>query len=152
MYTIQRTTSTHPDFIKLIRALDQYLAALVGNEFEFYSIYNSVENIQHVLVAYENGEAVGCGAIKAFAPNTMEVKRMYVKPSYRRTGVATQILQTLENWAKELGNEKCVLETGREFLDANTFYKKNGYQVIPNYGQYIGVKTSICFEKVLERH
>jgi len=49
----------------------------------------------------------------------------------------------------ELGYSKCVLETGRHMPDAVHLYQKNGYAVIPNYGQYAAVENSICFEKSL---
>jgi putative acetyltransferase len=56
----------------------------------------------------------------------------------------------LEAWAAELSYEKCVLETGKKQVEAIGLYQKNGYQKIPNYGQYIGVENSLCFEKKLE--
>jgi hypothetical protein len=55
----------------------------------------------------------------------------------------------LEAWAKELQYKKIVLETGKRQVDAVQLYLKNGYQIIPNYGQYVGVENSVCFEKVL---
>jgi GNAT superfamily N-acetyltransferase len=56
-------------------------------------------------------------------------------------------LVALENWARELGYRKCVLETGIRQIEAVKFYKKRTYKVIPNYGQYSGMKNSICLEK-----
>jgi len=48
-----------------------------------------------------------------------------------------------------LGYRKCVMETGKRQPDAVQLYTKNGYEVIPNYGPYIGVENSVCFEKAL---
>ena len=79
----------------------------------------------------------------------MEVKRMYTLPEFRGQGYAAKILLELENWAKELGYKSCVLETGKRQPEAIQLYKKNGYRIIPNYGQYKGIKNSICFEKIL---
>jgi GNAT superfamily N-acetyltransferase len=106
--------------------------------------------IKHVVVAYEDGKPIGCGAIKEYAANTMEVKRMYVAPEGREKGIATMILTELENWARELSFIKCILETGKKQPEAIGLYRKNGYIVIPNYGQYAGVENSVCFEKVLK--
>ena len=61
-----------------------------------------------------------------------------------------EILNELETWAKELGYEKTVLETVKRQTEAVALYNKSGYKVIPNYGQYIGVDNSICFEKILD--
>ena len=67
----------------------------------------------------------------------------------RGEGIATIILKELEVWAAELHYEKCRLETGKKQPEAIELYKKNGYKVIPNYGQYEGVENSVCFEKSL---
>ena len=93
---------------------------------------------------------VGCGAIKEFATDMMEVKRMFVKQEYRGKGIAGKILAELETWAFEMGYSKCVLETGKRQVEAVALYMKSGYRIIPNYGQYIGMDNSLCFEKVLE--
>ena len=59
------------------------------------------------------------------------------------------MLQELEIWAKELSFDECILETGFKQPEAIAFYKKSGYQVIPNYGQYVGVENSVCMIKVI---
>lgn len=149
MIKLIRTTSEHPDFISLVRLLDADLASRDGDEHSFYAQYNTIAALKYVVVAYESAKAIGCGAIKEQTPGTMEVKRMYVLPENRKGGVATFVLTELEQWANELGYEKCVLETGKRQPEAIALYKKNGYEVIPNYGQYIGIDNSVCFEKAL---
>jgi GNAT superfamily N-acetyltransferase len=149
MTTLIRTNSDHPDFISLVRLLDADLAKRDGEEHTYYAQFNTIAKLQHVVVAYENDKSVGCGAIKEQAPDSMEVKRMYVVPGSRKNGIATQVLSELERWAQELGYPKCVLETGKRQPEAIGLYKKNGYKIIPNYGQYIGIDNSVCFEKKL---
>jgi putative acetyltransferase len=77
------------------------------------------------------------------------LKRMYVLMNRRGQGIATIILKELEQWAFELNYAKCLLETGKKQPEAIALYKKSGYCIIPNYGQYINVENSICFEKIL---
>lgn len=149
MPSLERTNSTHPDFIALIRDLDAYLSITDGDDHAFYDQFNKVDKINHVVIAYENEIPIGCGAIKEFSADSMEVKRMYTSPNGRKKGIATAILKELENWAKELGYTKCVLETGKRQNDAIALYQKVGYQIIPNYGQYIGIENSVCFAKNL---
>lgn len=149
MIKLIRTTSEHPDFISLVRLLDADLAKRDGDEHSFYAQYNTIATLKHVVVAYDNSKAVGCGAVKEQAPGVMEVKRMYVLPENRKGGVATLILTELELWAHELGYKTCVLETGKRQPEAIALYEKNGYRITPNYGQYIGVDNSVCFEKTL---
>jgi hypothetical protein len=57
----------------------------------------------------------------------------------------------LENWAGELSYAKCILETGKRQPEAIGLYKKNGYKLIPNYGQYAEAENSLCFEKELKK-
>lgn len=149
MITIKRTNSDDADFRNLVRQLDKELAIRDGDEHGFYAQYNKIDAIKYVVVAYENETAVGCGAIKAFDENSMEVKRMFVPESQRSKGIATIVLKELETWTNELGFPKCVLETGLKQPEAIRLYEKNGYAQIPNYGQYIGMDNSVCFEKSL---
>lgn len=144
-----RTHSDHPDFILLVKQLDQYLAEIDGDEHAFYAQYNKIDKIQHVIIACDNNQPVGCGAIKEYVTDTMEIKRMYTLPEKRGRGIATIILHELEKWAIELSYSKCILETGNRQQDAIALYQKNGYMQIPNYGQYAGVENSVCFEKNL---
>jgi GNAT superfamily N-acetyltransferase len=150
MTSIIRTDSGNEDFIRLVRQLDAYLAITDGDEHAFYDQFNKIQNIKNVVVCYKDQNAVGCGAIKEFSEGTMEVKRMFVSESHRGKGIAGRILAELETWAAELGYSRCILETGIRQVEAVALYKKSGYSIIPNYGQYAGVENSICFEKVLK--
>jgi putative acetyltransferase len=152
MLRIVRTDSNSVDFIQLVKSLDAELAIRDGEDHAFYAQFNKLDKIRHVIVAYKNGHPVGCGAIKAFAPDTMEIKRMYVAPAARNAGVAAEILSELEKWTVELSCTRCILETGKKQPEALALYRKGGYQRISNYGQYAGVENSLCFEKKIPVH
>ena len=92
----------------------------------------------------------GHAIYKKFDANNVETKRMYTSMDYRNQGIATKILRELENWAFELGFISCILETGKRQKEAVKFYMKNFYKITENYGQYIGVKNSVCFKKKIE--
>lgn len=147
MVNIIKTNSGNKDFIELVKYLDADLAKKDGAEHSFYAQFNKVDSIKYVVVAYENGKPIGCGAIKEYNSNTMEIKRMYTLPESRGKGIATKVLRELELWAIELCFENCILETGKRQPEAIGLYKKNGYKLIPNYGQYAGIENSVCFEK-----
>src|SRR4030095_1129689 len=147
MITLIRTDSDNPDFIGLVKYLDAELADLDGDEHEFYAQLNKTDKIKHVIIAYENDKPVSCGAIREYSPTIMEVKRMYTLPEHRSKGFATKILDELEKWAAELTYQKCILETGKRQPDAIWLYQKNGYKTIPNYGKYVAMENSVCFEK-----
>lgn len=149
MINIIRTNSEHPDFIGLVKLLDADLAKRDGADHSFYDQFNKISKIKYAVVAYENGKPLGCGALKAYEKNTIEIKRMFVLPESRKKGIATKILSELETWASELSYSKCILETGKRQPEAIDLYEKNGYKKISNYGQYAGVENSVCFEKII---
>lgn len=149
MNSTKRTNSNDSDFIDLVAKLDIELAELDGADHLFYSQFNKIDAIKFAIVVYDNQKQIGCGAIKEFNDFAMEVKRMYVLPEYRGKGIAGLILSQLEAWALELNFENIVLETGKRQPEAIKLYKKSGYKISENYGQYIGVENSVCFEKSL---
>lgn len=144
-----RTTSNHADFQKLVVQLDDYLQVIDGEDHAFYSQFNKSNLLKNALIAYENKIPVGIGAYKEYDTETIEIKRMFTFPEQRGKGVAKAILTELENWAREENYSVAILETGVELKDAISLYQKMGYQIIENYGQYIGVENSICMKKHL---
>lgn len=147
MIVIVRTNSDNADFRTLVTLLDAELQVRDGEEHVFYAQFNKIDSLSEVVVAYSGNAAIGCGAIKAYAERTAEIKRMFVKEGSRGKGVAGKILCELETWATELGFDECILETGFKQPEAIALYKKSGYEAIPNYGQYIGVENSVCMRK-----
>ena len=144
-----RTNSGNEQFQKLVQELDSDLGIRDGEDHSFYAQFNKIDMIKHAVVAYDGKIPVGCGAIKENSPDAMEVKRMYVRPDRRGKGIATIILIELERWALELNYKKCLLETGKRQPEAIALYKKNGYTITVNFGQYENVENSVCFEKML---
>lgn len=149
MNKIIRTDSSNPAFISLVQLLDAELAERDGADHSFYHQYNGIQLLQHVVVLFHEDIPIGCGAFKQIQADTVEVKRMYILPDHRSKGLATKVLTALEEWAKEEGFITAVLETGKRQPEAIALYQKNGYVNIPNYGQYIGIENSVCFEKRL---
>ena len=150
MIQIIRTDSDNQDFIDLVKHLDADLAERDGPDHSYYAQFNKIDKIKYVVVAYENNKPIACGAIKEYLPGTMEIKRMYTLPERRGKGAASRVLTELEIWANELLYEKCILETGKKQPEAIALYRKNGYKLIPNYGQYAEIENSVCFEKVVK--
>ena len=144
-----KTNSNHPDFQKLTQLFDDYLVEIDGDEKDFFAQYNQIY-IDNVIVCYEAEIAVGCGAFKEYEPTVAEIKRMFVLPEKRGKGIASTVLNALEIWAKENGFQHAVLETSNQLTNAISLYQKSGYEVIPNYGQYIDVESSVCMKKILK--
>lgn len=149
MLNIKKTTTENKDFQKLVVLLDQFLAVLDGEDHAFYAQFDKLEKINHVVVCYQETVAIGCGAFKEFNSDTVEIKRMFVHPDFRGKGIASTVLRALELWAGELNYACCVLETGKNNPNAIALYRKSGYEIIPNYGQYENIETSVCLKKHL---
>lgn len=149
MPAIIRTNSEHADFRNLIRELDRELRGNYEFDQDVYDQYNQLESIQHVMLVYVDGQAVGCGCFRILNPETIEMKRMFVRREFRGLGISTQILAALESWAIELNYKTAVLETGDLQTEAIQLYQKYGYHSIPNYGPYADLPHSYCFEKSL---
>ena len=151
MIIIERKTPDDPTVEALIKKLDKDLWERYPTEQGFYSQFNKLPKDACVVVAYDGKEAVGCGAFKPFNGHekSVEIKRMYVNESVRNKGIGLRILNALEKWAVEKGYQTAKLETGDAQPEAIRLYKKAGYERIDNFEQYIGVESSLCFEKIL---
>lgn len=147
MIKLLRTDSTNPDFLALVKLLDADLAFRDGDDHAFYAPFNKTNLLNYALVLYVNDEPVSSGALKEFSASSIEVKRMYTLPAHRGKGYASTVLKELEKWAAELSYQSCVLETGKNQPEAIAMYHRNGFHVIPNYGQYVGMENSVCFQK-----
>ncbi|MCF2221616.1 GNAT family N-acetyltransferase [Chryseobacterium sp. PS-8] len=147
--TIKRTDSSNKDFQNLVKLLDADLAIRNGEDHGFYDQFNKIDMIKNCIVIYVDEIPAACGAFKKFDEETVEIKRMYTNPDFRKKGLATAIVKELEIWAKEFNYTKAVLESSHEQNEALSVYEKSGYTRIPNYGQYIGIDKSVCYEKVL---
>ena len=149
MNHIVRTTPDNIDFKRLIELLDIDIQKRDGDEHVFYAQFNKTDSIKNAVVIYVDEVAAGCGAFKLYQDEVAEIKRMYVDPKMRGKGIASKILIELENWAREEGYTSTILETGHNFPEAVALYQKNEFVITENYGQYIGVADSICFQKDL---
>ncbi|GEM_PF-1353965 len=144
-----RTTSDNEDFKQLIQLLDADLDGHYGNLPKIYDQYNVIDFIETIILAYDDQIPAGCGGFKKYNHETVEIKRMFVKPKYRGKGIASRILQELEIWAIESGYSSVIPETGEKQVEAIRLYQKKGDRLIENYGPYKNQPTSGCFEKQL---
>lgn len=108
------------------------------------------DDIDVFLVAFEGDAPVGCGALRALDERSGEVKRMFVVPGSRGSGVAARLLRALEDAASALGWDILRLETGDRQPDAIRFYERVGFHRIPNYGVYADSEISLCYEQALQ--
>jgi len=110
----------------------------------------TADDITAFFVAFdENDNPLGCGGLRQRDDTEAEIKRMFVAPEHRGSGVSTAILRRLEQHGRERGWARLVLETGDQQPDAIRFYTREGYERIPNFGYYVDSSYSLCFAKPL---
>ena len=144
------TDGSSLDFMELCHELDDFLNELVGGEENRaeYILYNQLDDIHNVVVTYDD-IPVGSASFKKYDDECAEVKRVFVKEEYRNKGIANELMELLENTAREQGYRYLILESGAPLVAAMALYRKIGYKVIPNYGQYKDMSDSICMKKEL---
>ncbi len=134
---------------KLIQALCDEMSGRYGTPPSPFSLSEAAAPRTVFLVAYREGQPVGCGALRRLDWQAAEIKRMYVAPSGRRQGIARRLLFELERHAEEFGYRTIRLETGVRQPDAQALYEAVGYHRIAPFGPYVGNPTSVCFEKAV---
>ena len=144
-----KTTNQDEQFVALARQLDAELRQRYGQQQDLYTPHNRLDLIDTALLGVVDGQAVACGCFKWLDPQSAEVKRMYVHPEWRRRGYSTQLLIALEAWARELGVQRLLLETGLGQPEASALYHKLGFTPIANYGPYVSLGNSLCMAKTL---
>ncbi len=145
------TNGDNSDFIALCHCLDEFLNELVGGEENrtAYLPYNKLDDIHDVIVVYDGNTPVGCAGFKKFNDKYAEVKRVFIKKEYRGLGISRKLMSLLEREGKKKGFAYFILESGEPLVSAMALYRKIGYKVIPNYGQYKDMPSSICMKKNL---
>jgi GNAT superfamily N-acetyltransferase len=88
------------------------------------------------LVLVDGDVTAAGGGFRAHAAGVCEVKRMWTDAAYRRQGLATKVLDALEDAAARAGYGRLVLETGPLQPEATALYVRRGYTSIPRYGRY----------------
>lgn len=145
----EHTDGSNQDFVSLCHELDAYLNHIVGGEENRaqYIPYNSPDDVHDAFVAYDGDKAFGCAAFKRYDNETAEVKRVFIREEYRGQGISKKLMELLERTAKEQGYSGLILESGEVLTEAMALYRKIGYRVIPNYGQYKDMPESVCMRK-----
>jgi GNAT superfamily N-acetyltransferase len=91
----------------------------------------------HLLLAYADGALAGCGALRARPDvdyaNACEMKRLYVRPAFRRFGLGRVLVQALLDEARRGGYSVMLLDTLDEMESARELYASLGFEEIPPY-------------------
>ncbi len=101
------------------------------------------------LLARDGSRAIGCCAVEPVEPGVYELKRMFVAPDARGTGVSTALVAESERLARSGGGVRLRLETGVRQPAAMRLYERAGYRRVPNFPPHEADPESVCYEKEL---
>ena len=148
---IKKVATNHPDLLSLVDELNYFFVNEWGEDTTLsYASHHNLADMHSAFVAYVDNQAVGCACWKLRSDNLPEVKRMYVKKEFRGADISKKLLEAVEMDIKEAGFNFSVLETGSDMSQAIRFYEKQGYEIIPNFAEFIGDSLCVCLRKNLD--
>jgi len=137
-----------PDVARLIDELDAYQKPLYPPE-SHHGIDMAAllqPNVLFAVVRDADGSAVGCGAV-VVGDVCGELKRMFVRPRHRGSGIGALLLGFLEQAAVVRGCRSLALETGIHQSAALSLYERAGYARRGPFGDYREDPLSVFMEK-----
>ena len=145
------TNGDDPAFRRFYAVTEAYYSRIVGGENKRRSFipFNASSEIPDVVLAVCDGAAIGCAGLKSYSDTDAEVKRVWVEPAYRGQGVASRLMDEIEEKARQMGFRRVILQTRPIMPDAVALYTKRGYALIPNYPPYDRLEGAVCYAKLL---
>jgi len=140
-----------PEVLTLLDALTAELArrGYTPDETFGYSADRLEEAGVHLVGATVDGRLVGVGGVEVAGDGTAELKRFFVVPEHRGTGVAGALLTALVDHAASRDVHVLRLETGDRQHAAMAFYRRHGFRRVARFGPYRDSATSVCMERHL---
>jgi putative acetyltransferase len=151
-FEIELADPGSPDLISLVAALDDFLNKVCGMERNHGSpIERLAYDDTQMFIGRIDGQAVGCAGLQVFEDGTGEVKRMYVVPEARRTGIGGRLLARVVDAASTAKVPVLRLETTEFLPDAQRLYLAAGFAPCSAYGPYVSNPINLYFEKWLTK-
>jgi putative acetyltransferase len=142
---IELLTPATPALLDATRAIFREYAAQLGVDLCFQNFDAELASLPGeyaaplgaLLLATVDGEIAGCGALRALPdadyPNACEMKRLYVRPPFRRFGIGRALAQALFDRASQAGYSNLLLDTLDDMEAARGLYASLGFEEIPPY-------------------
>ncbi len=135
------TDADSPAQIDLIRELFRGYARSLSIDLCFQNFEQEVSALPgryappagRLLLGMQGGEAVGCVALRKLEDGICEMKRLYVRPIFRRSGAGRQLAEVVIKAAREAGYLRMRLDTLAEMKPAIALYEALGFQRIAAY-------------------
>jgi ribosomal protein S18 acetylase RimI-like enzyme len=135
------------------RLFSAYVASL-GIDLSFQGFSGELDTIAQqyntptgaLLIAYADGQAVGCVGVRPLEAGVAELKRMYVQEAYRGYGIGVQLMERSLQLAKDLGYQTIRLDSLQHMTKALALYRAYGFYEIPAY-RFNPLEGAIYMEK-----
>jgi putative acetyltransferase len=123
--------------LPLVRELlEEYVAAL-GVDLSFQNFDEEIAHLDTfykvILIARVDGSVAGCVALREVDPRSCEMKRLYVRPQYRRHGLGRRLIEALIEDARPRGYSRMLLDTLPSMTSAIALYVSMGFTDVAPY-------------------
>ena len=153
---MQRIEAITTEDFELAKALFSEYAEWLGIDLGFQQFDKELTELKAMysrphgvlFITLLNNEPVACVGVRPIDSGIAELKRMYVRPAFRRMGIAQDLLEASLAFAKEAGYQKIRLDTLDTMHPAMTLYERNGFVRIPAY-YYNPEENAVYFEREL---
>ena len=130
-----------PQHLDLARGLFRDYAASLGISLAFQDFESELAELPgdyappagHILLAWQEGQAVGCVALRPLEDGICEMKRLYVSPSARASGLGRRLAKRICTQARAAGYRRMRLDTLASMTAACSLYAAIGFRPIPAY-------------------
>ncbi|KAI1854023.1 hypothetical protein JX266_001164 [Neoarthrinium moseri] len=152
------TAVTTPKDVEDTAALFQEYAVSLGIDLAFQGFDSELANLPGkyspptgclLIGRSSNGEAIGCVGLRSLDADTSEMKRLYVSPSGRGSGLGKALAQQAVEQARRLGYRRIRLDSLRSMKGARALYAKLGFLEIEPY--YNNPEEGACFLELVLR-
>ncbi|APW60650.1 GNAT family N-acetyltransferase [Paludisphaera borealis] len=136
------TRSTDPEELQTLRALFQEYVDSLGMDLRFQHFEQEFADLPGryappsgcILLAMEDDQPAGCVALRPLADGACEMKRLYVRPQHRGTGLGRALAERVIQEARNIGYDRIRLDTIPSIMSgAVAMYHALGFETIAPY-------------------